>query len=247
TASRAAVAELPRSAAVAEHPHGAVVVVDGGSGWPQRALDAVGAGAVGLVVSDPVPVPLEDADRLIAALGRVPVALDRALLRPDAVADALAAASETPATLLTAVCAAATAEIGPTVCDAVGWLRVLGSAPLRLAVLSGRGSAALALLEGGAEATALTARVLVEGSSAARARITAVGPERTEVGVTRHGAPVIRVDREGGALGVAPRFETRQRLALRRVLEAVAGGEGLTDLGDFAADAAIAVPVVAAL
>ena len=89
-AYRAAVAELPLSARLGAGPSGAVVVVPGDPGWVDAVRGAEEAGARAVLVADPEPAPVDQL-RLLAQRTRIPVALERPLLRADAAADAQSA------------------------------------------------------------------------------------------------------------------------------------------------------------
>jgi hypothetical protein len=267
-AYRSAIAELPASAVFCDTGSGSIVVIGGGRGWPARVVAAAEAGALGVVVVDP---ELADAEQLAAAIGvarSIPVALDRALLRPDTAGDATggpevgradgwavgptgSSGELSSISLLTALSAAPAAQFESTFCDTVGWLRVLSGKSLRLTSATRHSGGMLAMLEpatgtSGCPAV-LTARTLTEGAAVPRLRVTALGPVRTEVTATTAAPAVIRSDHEWGTTIAARRFENRHRLALRRVIAAMASGtdtdtdtqDGLVDVAEFAADAAL--------
>ncbi len=240
----AAIVELPQSARPSRELGGSIVVIEGHEGWFERAVSAVEAGAAGLVVADPAVedcVLSGDAD---SRLRRVPVALDRDLLRADVAADA---AREAGASVLTATCAAPSEAFGRTVCDAVGWLRILAGSSLRVNAVKGRGGGVILAAETGGGPAGLMARVLVEGAAVPRLRVSAIGEVRTDVSAASASATVLKTDDERGTVIAPARFESRERLALRRVIAAVTCGSPLTDLAEFASDAAIATAVRGAL
>ncbi|MFB2580235.1 hypothetical protein ACEXQD_03215 [Herbiconiux sp. P15] len=257
--SSAAVAALPESAFSTDVLRGSVVVIDGRQAWTARVLDAVAAGAVGIVVADPAVAHADELAHVQRALRGIPVVLDRPLLRADSAVEAAdRAAGLAAVSLITASCASPAAQFDRTVCDTAGWLRVLAGAPVHPSVLRGRGGGVLLAAdagpaEGGAGPLALTARILSESVAAPRLRVTAIGVVRTEVSVTAGRPAVVRQDDERGTSFAATRFEDRRRLALRRAIAAVAGrgdheaSHALRDLADFAADSAIALAVRDAL
>jgi hypothetical protein len=256
---RSGIAELPESTFLSEDVRGSIAVVSGEDGWPGRALAAVEAGAVGVVVTDPVLPRAHELAHVMELSERAPVALDRALLRPDCAGDAHV---HPPTSLLTAICAAPTESFEKTVCDTIGWLRVMGSGPpvLRAARRQGDGVLATADVESpvGGFPAVVTARTLAEGVAVPRLRVTALGAVRTEVTVTSGSPAVIRSDDERGAMIAALRFENRRRLALRRVLVTIAtrsdreGAPGsdravmLADAVDYVSDAALTLGLLAA-
>ncbi|MFT4215148.1 MAG: hypothetical protein QM622_10290 [Microbacterium sp.] len=214
-AYRAVAAELPLSTRSADSPAGAVVVVGGGGG-----SDIAAAAAVVLV--DPVPGAAPTVP------DGPPVIVDRVWLRSDVAA----AAGICDAAVFTAECAAAAGELAGVVRDAIGWLRQLADAPLTLESVHAVGGSAMALLRAGERPATLTVRTIADRAARPRLRVLAAGASRTEVVVDGQDATVV-VTTQGGAQRMPVLPESRQRLALRRALEAVAlRGQG--DPGDLA-------------
>ena len=230
---REALAELPLSARPADRVNGAVVVVPGHAGWVDAALAAVSAGAIALVIADPAAVPAADLRRLAGT--RIPIIIERVLLRADVSADAVAARTAAlggvPPRVLVADVAASRAWLSAATRDAVGWLRILaGDALTTVAADDG-----MALLEtsGGISAT-LTAVVMTR-HDAGRIRVQALGEVITDVEVEGRTAGLVTTS-PAGRLIAPSRFESSERLALRRAVEALAAQTAPTDLADLLAD-----------
>nr|WP_274636082.1 hypothetical protein [Microbacterium bovistercoris] len=240
----APVAELPLRARLGTHPAGAVVVVRGARGWPAAALAAAADGAAAVIVVDPIPVSPADLDGVVSRARDVPILLDRARLRPDAADDAR---RDEPAPLYTVRCAAPAASLSAVVVDAIGWLRVLSSVPLRLRAATGTRHGSLGLFDAGAAVATLTATVLADGHADGGARVAALalGAVRTEVVVALGRA--VRVSRAdaAGEVDVPTRWESRRRLAVRRAMDALISGARPTDLADFAHDVGLAKALAA--
>ena len=230
---REALAELPLSARPADRADGALVVVPGHAGWIDASLAAVSAGAIALVIADPAAVPAADLRRLAGT--RIPIIIERALLRADVSADAVvartAALDGVPPRVLVADVAASRAGLSAATRDAVGWLRILaGEALTTVAADEG-----LALLEtsGGISAT-LTA-VATARHDPGRIRVQALGEVITDVEVEGRTARLATAS-PAGRLVAPTRFESSERLALRRAVTAVAAQTTPTDLSDLLAD-----------
>jgi hypothetical protein len=235
-AYRAAVAELPLSARLADAPSGAIVVVPGGPGWVDGASAAVSAGAVAVLVAGVGFESSADLRRLAEA--GIPIIIERPLLRTDAAADAVAArtaaSSEMSPRIIVAEAAASRARLAAAMQDAVGWLRILaGETPTLVAADQG-----LVLLEASAGISATLTSVATGRPGAGRIRVQALGEVITDVEVEGR-ATYVTTASAAGRLIAPQRFESSERLALRRALEAVAGHTVPADLDDLLADAAL--------
>ena len=243
-AYRIAVAELPLRARRSDDAAGTVIVVDGGAGWCDAVSVALDAGARAVVVARPSSVSPGALASLGARAADRAIVLERPFLRPDAVADAVAARERTgahsPARLVTADCAAAPDEFAAALRDSIGWLRVLSGADLVLRS-GGDGVGLLDSREAGGAPAVLTA---VRAGGTSRLRIRALGETLSEVDVSI-ARTVISTSTADGRSTAPERFETPQRLALRRALGAVAGDGPIEDLAEFAADSALAGAVLA--
>ncbi|WP_194396809.1 hypothetical protein [Microbacterium atlanticum] len=242
---RVAAAELPESVRLTDDPAGAVVAVSG-ERWTDAAARAIGAGAAAVVVSRPRVAAAE----ALAELGRsgVPIVLERALLRADAVQAlrrALDGAEPFPGAVVE--CHAPAVSLPDAMRDAVGWARVFVGemgvpSPASGVSEAGRG---LALLEGaGGVAVSLVAAASPGAPPLGRIRVTGLGPTRVEYDGDEH-RQCIEV-RDGAGHRQAPRlFESPARVALRRAVAAVADGAAPRDVDDFARDDALSSAVVA--
>lgn len=230
---REARAELPLSTRGVDRPKGAIVVVSGTEGWVDAALAAVSAGAVALVIADPAFVPAADLRRL-AEVG-IPIIIKRPLLRNDVCADAVAArtgaSGAVPPRVLVAEVTASHAELAAATRDAVGWLRNLGGDKLVLVTADD----GLALLETSAGIAATLTVVATRRPGAGRITVQALGETTTAVEVEGRVAGVSTSSR-GGRLIAPTRFESSERLALRRAAEALTVQPRPLDLTDLLAD-----------
>jgi len=231
---REALAELPLSTRIVEGEAGAVVVVPGGSGWVDAALDAASAGAIAVIVSRPGFAPAADIRRLEDSL-RVPVVTERSLLRPDSAGDATAGRltdSGWAAPRLLVADGIALSGLVPVVArDAVGWLRVLAGDDLDMVGTDGE----LALLEtrGGIAATLSVVTTQRSGDGLIRAQ--ALGEVLSEIEVDR-GRTRVRTSTALGSMSAPDRLESSARLAVRRTLAALDAGERPDDLHRLVAD-----------
>ena len=243
-AYRIAVAELPLRTRLSDDLAGAVVVLEGSPGWCGGVTEALAAGARAIVVAGPSSAPADALAAVVAEAGERAIVLERPFLRPDAVADAVAARAAayapTAPRLVAADCAAAPHDFVAAMRDSVGWLRVLSGGDLVLRV-GGDGVGLFDSRETGGVPAVLTG---VRAGGTSRLRIRALGEAITEVDVSVARAAVM-TSTAGGRSTAPERFETPQRLALRRALEALAGAVRVDDLADFAADSALAAAVTA--
>ncbi|WP_120493735.1 hypothetical protein [Microbacterium phyllosphaerae] len=235
----AALAELPLRARATSTASGAVVVVDGASGWPGRAVEAVRRGAVAVLVGNPVSTDPAEIGDLEAVAEGAPVVLDRPWLRADLVADAAVAV---PARQLTVDAAGAAPAMGELTRDAVGWLRVLGGGDLVLRTAAALPHGLIALLEEPASGTtaALTVSALV-GRGRPRLRALAVGQTRIEVDLdAATDVRSVESSSADGVLRLPRRHESGERLALRRAIDAALKGTLPADVREFRHDVLLA-------
>lgn len=192
---------------------------------PRRAALGDGTGAVRI------------ADGVLEAGGSTVVA--RRWLRADVVADAAGA----PARSVLVECGAAPGEVEELLRDAIGWARELAGGPLDVGECRATARGILVRLEGTRSgATVLLAR---REAGPSWLRVLALDTARTEV-VIEHPGATATVERTD-ALGVhrAPaRYETPERLALRRLLDALDAGVRPSDPDDLEHDAALAAHVL---
>jgi hypothetical protein len=241
----AAVAGLPLSAAITDHRRGAVVVVPGSGDWWIAMLEAMAAGAAAVVLTDPA-VLRREAVEAVPWPRDIPVIVDRPRLRPDVVADALLARRGSPPRLVTVECAAPAAALDGVILDGFGWARSLTGAPLALhasiATVQGR----IALLEsrdsGDGSVPATVMATPVGGvHPGGLLQVLALGEVRTEVTLDQ-AARLARVETftEEGALRAPERFESSERLALRRAIDACLSDGPTADLDELLQDMALA-------
>ena len=240
---RAAVAELPVSAASSESPRGSVVVVPGAGGWWDRALAARAEGAAAIVIADPQDLPHE-AREALRTLTDIPIIVERPRLRPDLVDDAIQGRAGIPASIIAVECAAPASELNPVIRDGFGWARVFAGGPLSILAGSATAQARVALLEPrerrAGPAVTLAGNAEAGSGSGGLLRVLALGEVRSEVSVDQ-AAGLVRLETctEEGALVAPRRFEASARLALRRAFEACSTGGAVTDVEDFLDDCAL--------
>lgn len=221
---RAAVAELAPRMRPGDGV-AAIRVIEGRGAWWER-LD----GAAGFVVDEPDPAPVDVHARLAAIA--VPVAVVRRRLRPDVVADA-----ETVAPRHVVVDAwGGRTDATALLRDAVGWARVLAGGALSV-VDRADTAAATTLALRGPDGVGVSVTRAIGGGVGGALVATALGPGRVEVRVDS-ASPLAEVafdDLEGRRVRPARR-ESPERLALRRILDAVETGAVLSDLAALSAD-----------
>lgn len=241
-AYRAATAELPLSARGVAAATGAIAVVDGASRWWLAARSAIAHGAVGIVVARPERLPEEGTDELAGS--GVPVVVERPLVRSD-MADLASPGKPRPAVV--AVECHARGALATALRDAVGWARITAGAPLvLLQAASSATGGSLALLGSPAGlAVSLVAATQAGAPGGGRIRVTALGEVLLEVDGDVGTLRIATAD--AGGRSVAPmRWESSERLALRRVLEAVRTGSSPRDLAELAHDDGLASAIASA-
>lgn len=245
-AYRIAVAELPGSAIVSPDVKGAIAVVPGDDVWWVAASDAIAAGAAAVVVAQPAVAPLEDLEALASLVGATPVIVERPLLRADVVAAVGASVQTLPAAGALAVeCHAPARTLGPALRDAIGWARVIARAPLAPLAAESWGGRVLALLESEQGASVSIVAAAQSGAPVpGRVRITSIAGTRVEVDAD---LDIVVSLTDAAGRGILPaRFESSERVALRRAISAVRTAERSSDLADLRHDAALAAAVLSA-
>lgn len=226
----AAVAELPLSTRRAERASGAIIVTAGTAGWVDVALAASAAGAAAVVVADPDFVPSAELRRLEVGLD-IPLILERPLLRADAARDAADGRADAAPRVLVADGAASAARLRSVSRDAVGWLRVLAGDGLAVVAADG----AFALLETGGGLAATLSITVTARPGRGWIRAHALGETITDVEVDGRAARVATASR-AGRLASPIRFESSERLALRRAISAMTASDRPDDLRELLAD-----------
>jgi hypothetical protein len=228
---RVAVAGLPERAQHVDRTAGAIVVVEGAAGWWDAAAIAVEAGASAVLVAEPREVPLEPVADL-AARSEVPVIVHRSCLREDLVALGVEQRGGVAPRLIVAECRAAAGALPVMVRDGVGWMRALAHDGLAVAAASfasGTGTALLRSRVGGRVVGSMV--VALTRSEGTVLRVQALGEVTTEVEIDAPlGRSELATSTSGGRLVAPARFETGERAALRRAVDAVTQRRSSPDL-----------------
>ncbi|HKP07890.1 MAG TPA: hypothetical protein VJU58_11620 [Microbacterium sp.] len=246
-AYRTAVAELPESAIASPDVEGAIAVVPGGDAWWVAASEAIAAGAAAVIAAQPAVGPIEALDALASLAGAVPVVVERPLLRADMVAAVGASIEELPAPgALVVECHAPARSLGPALRDAIGWARVIARTPLAPRTTESWGGRVLALLDSEqGSAVSIAAAVQPGAPSPGRLRITSIAATRVEVDADL--ATIVAVTDATGRRILPTRFESSERVALRRAISAIRTAERPSDLADLRYDTGLAATLLSAL
>ena len=237
-AYRVAVAGLPLRARLArdagsapsepgagESVAGAIVVVDGVTGWWDAAAAAVDARARAVLVSEPRGVPLESATKLLEQT-TVPIAVHRARLRHDLVDQAVAGRDGAPPRIVVAEVRGSAIALHAIVRDAVGWIRALGGARLEVASTAATSRGGTALLRSRDDGRAIGSTVFAASEPRGELlRIRALGETATDLDIDEAmGRWEVATSTAAGRTTAPTRFEEGERAALRRAVDAVASG-----------------------
>ncbi|MBD3943563.1 hypothetical protein IF188_17875 [Microbacterium sp. NEAU-LLC] len=247
-AYQAAAGQLAATTLLAPGTADAVCVVGGAGAWCERGRALLTRGARAIVVDDPAPAGRDEIAGLreAAALRGVPVVLDRPRLRPDVAADAANARGDVA--LLSGDAFAAPNEQQGVARDLCGWLRVLGGGPVRIEHAAA-GRAAVIVAGRSPAGVAVAASLTITATTSARGtlEVVAIGASRVGVHVDEaSGTATIETESAAGRLSLPPRFERRQRVALRRALDALEADEAPVDLRDLESDACVSGAFAAA-
>ena len=237
-AFRVAVAGLPLQAEPALDPAGAIVVVDGAGRWWDAADLAVDGGASAVLVAEPQEVPIEVVAEL-AARADVPIVVHRSRLREDLVDLAVEERDGVDPRIIVGECRAASDGLAAVVRDAVGWTRALARTEVAVAAASVSSGAGTVLLRSrGDDRIAGSLVLAVTRSDGALLRMQALGEVTTELEIDEAAGRSEVVTSTTRGRHVAPtRFESAERAALRRSIEAVVRGRSPRDLVDLVHDA----------
>ena len=246
-----AIAELAGGARRSDQLEGAIAVVPGDRGWGERVRDAIDGGAAGVVLRDP---RTESSDELAAARQarrKVPMIVERPRLRWDIGGDAKNLVGDAKLAFVQVQCSAAPDDIHAVVADAVGWAATLAGGPLlhRASRATVRGMGAVLDRDVSPDVCLPVAVLVCLGDrSIPWIRALAVGVDRTEVVVdaATWSASVERTARDG-RFTPATRYETSERLALRRMLDALDVRDTPADLDNLARDSSLARQILAGL
>ena len=166
---------------------------------------------------------------LESAAAARPLIIERPLLRADVACAAIAAGLPAP-TALVVECHAPAASLPAALSDALGWARLLGGGPLTLSSAQAGRTRGVALLET-AEGLPVSLVFAAQPGSPAlgRLRLTALGTTLLEIDGDETELHLSMTDAASRRTAPA-RFERPERLALRRAIAAVVGGERPSDL-----------------
>lgn len=213
----------------------------GGGGDAIRVVDGRGAwwegftGAAGFVVDEPEPAPPAVHERL--ALLAAPVVVMRRRLRSDVIADA-SVGFVVPRHVVVDAWGGRT-DAASLLRDAVGWARVLSGGALSV-VARADTSAATTMALRGPDAVGVSVTRVIGGGVGGALAAAALGTARVEVRVDSVSPRCeVAFDDEGGRRSAPVRRESPERLALRRIVDAVDSGAALNDLAQLAADDAV--------
>jgi hypothetical protein len=239
-AYRVAVASLPLRARIADSATGAIVVIDGSTGWGDAATAAVEAGASAVLVAEPRDCPPQP---LVELLERWPMAIvvHRSRLRCDVVERARTHRGDDLPRIVVADCRSDPDGLISMVRDAVGWTRELSKAAVRLgeAAVGQRGGTALLRADTGSVVGSMT--VTPTGPEGEILRITALGETVTEVELDKPmGSFELATSTSEGRLVAPAPVEAGERVALRRALDAVVGRSQPSDLNNLLLDDTVA-------
>lgn len=225
-AYRAAVAELAPRVLPGDGAE-AIRVVEGRGAWWEGLV-----GAAGFVVDEPEPAPANVHARLGAI--PVPVVVVRRRLRPDVVSDTGAEAVSARHVVVDAW--GGRNDATALLRDAIGWARVLAGGALSVVDRADTAAATTRALRGPDGVGVSVTRAIGDGVGGVLVA-TSLGARRLEVRVDS-ASPLAEVafDDEGGRRIRPLRRESAERLALRRVLDAMDTGAPVSDLAELAAD-----------
>ncbi|MGN8552302.1 UNVERIFIED_CONTAM: hypothetical protein OHV15_06945 [Microbacterium sp. SLM126] len=214
----AALAQLPERVERAQSPGASIIVLDGRRERPERVEALLAERPIGAVLTHPASASQAVVDQLAHAGIRVVTV--RSLLRAD---DAAIVAGATVRHLVLDALASR-ADVRATLVDAIGWARVIVGGGLTVSASARTRESLLVALESPAGiGVALTATRLVT-SIAPALTVDGLGERRVGVRIDRAaGVREIAIHGEEGVVVAAPRYESSERLALRRALAAAAG------------------------
>lgn len=239
---RIAVAELPARLRLRERD-AQISVVRADADGIAVALRAVGRGARVIVVDRPGADAGDFAG--LSATG-VSVVLNRPSLRDDDIHDARRADGGADAVPVAVTVQALTARgaLGDVLVDAMGWGRVLAGSPLTLRSGHRVADAVLADLAGaGGIGVGVVASERLGAAGPARLRATTIGVHRTEV-VSIAGRTTVTHSTGAGEWVLPRRWESSERVALRRALDVLSGARAATDIAEWAHDLSCAAGVM---
>jgi hypothetical protein len=236
------VASLPLSLATALPGESAdLAAVHGGPGWPQRVMHALVPGVRGVLVVDPVPVPVAQ----VPAAPPVPVVIDHRYAANPVLARAADALQDWPNDALVEVAAvvAAAFDLDRVLLDHIATLRRVGRQVAHLDRLTW-GPNGFYLIGRDVGGTPLLLSAHVTTGVPPSVRIRGLARELTvELALpnpdTARPAVLVRTTPDGAS--TAPTlWETSRRASWRRLHAAVTSGQRVDDLSDLSSDLATA-------
>lgn len=238
---RVAAAELAGSVRATDGP-AEIVAVHGDPSGLAEAAQRISAGARVVIVDR----PRTDDGLVEGLLGCARAGAAVLLARPGLRADVAGDAAPSSASADVAVQVQAPArQLLDALVDAVGWARLFGGGVLALRAVARVGGAVLADLAGPGAAASVLASERLGGAGEGRLRVTAVGVDRVEVVSAGDHAVVTRSTRQGD-LTLPRRWESVERLALRRAIAFLSGDQHVADLDEWAHDVDVAARISAA-
>ncbi|MFE7846177.1 hypothetical protein ACFUTX_13405 [Microbacterium sp. NPDC057407] len=230
----AAVAQLPDRLERATTPAGAVCVIDAATEGVDGVRRLLEAGPAAVVLTHPAHASRAAMELLTDAAA--PVVVDRPFLRPD---DVEAARGVAVRHVLVDV-VSGPADFRAALLDGIGWLRFLAGAPVSVVSADRTPDAVLAEVVGHGGLTAVLTATRQDTSIAPALSVDGLGATRLEVEIDAvAGIRRSSIHDADGVLTRPGRYEARERLALRRALDAIAGA-ACDDLAELNHDAGIA-------
>jgi hypothetical protein len=240
-----AIAELPLSAHRSPERTGAIIVVPGDAGWRDSVRRARDDGAAAIIVRSPGSADADEIDSSRDRGSTPPVVMERQLLRADVASDARQL-SIPDLSLIQIECRGSSAEFDTVFRDAIGWARVLGGGSLDFLGVTTTSRGVCVLLErAAADAGSRSVAVTVLASRRAAPawiRAVAIGTDRVEVTVDNARQAVsVESATVAGRRALPPRWESVERVVLRRAIEVASAPETSHDFEEWEHDEALSV------
>lgn len=236
-AYRVAVAELPSRLRLRERDV-QIVVVSADAAGVASAARAIEEGAQAIVVDRP---GVGTGDLVALRDTGAPIVLARAGLRDDVARDARTpgAGADAAPRAVTVQTLAARGALGDALLDAIGWGRTLTGGEITLRSAHGTADAALADLVGGSGVgVGVIASERLGAGGSARLRATAIGAHRVDV-VSVGARVTVSRSTPAGELVLPRRWESPERLAVRRAIGVLTEGTAPSDVDEWTHDLAL--------
>lgn len=230
----AAVAQLADRLEHSTTPAGAICVVDAAAERVDAVRRILEAGPAAVVLTHPAHASRAAVELLTDAA--TPVVVDRPFLRPD---DVEAARGVAVCHVLVDV-VSGPADFRAALLDGIGWLRSLAGAPVSVVSADRTADAVLAEVVGREGLTAVLTATRQDTAIAPALFVDGLGATRLEVEIDAvAGIRRSSIHDADGVLTRPGRYEARERVALRRAVDALAGASG-DDLAQLRHDVGIA-------